>query len=45
MVGSELRIDPGIDVRDMSGYIVTPGLIDLHTHIYWGGFFARSVGQ
>src|SRR5947209_9960122 len=25
------------DVRDVSGYIVTPGLIDLHTHVYWGG--------
>ncbi len=37
MVGSELRTDPGTDVRDVSGYIVTPGLIDLHTHVYWGG--------
>ena len=32
------RIDqPASDVRDVSGSIVTPGLIDLHTHVYWGG--------
>ena len=24
-------------VRDVTGCIVTPGLIDLHTHVYWGG--------
>jgi dihydroorotase len=24
-------------VRNVSGLIVTPGLIDLHTHVYWGG--------
>jgi dihydroorotase len=24
-------------VRDVGGCIVTPGLIDLHTHVYWGG--------
>ena len=23
--------------RDVTGLIVTPGLIDLHTHVYWGG--------
>lgn len=27
----------GADIRDVSGRIVTPGLIDLHTHVYWGG--------
>src|SRR3954469_25010576 len=25
------------EVRDVRGYILTPGLIDLHTHVYWGG--------
>jgi dihydroorotase len=23
--------------RDVAGRLVTPGLIDLHTHVYWGG--------
>src|SRR5438105_3593156 len=27
----------GKDIRDVSGKIVSPGLIDLHTHVYWGG--------
>jgi len=27
----------GADRRDVAGKIVTPGLIDLHTHVYWGG--------
>jgi dihydroorotase len=36
-VGSGLKADAGTDVRDVSGLIVTPGLIDLHTHVYWGG--------
>ncbi|MBL4916544.1 amidohydrolase/deacetylase family metallohydrolase [Szabonella alba] len=25
------------DMVDATGAIVTPGLIDLHTHVYWGG--------
>ncbi|MDP1841682.1 MAG: amidohydrolase/deacetylase family metallohydrolase [Reyranella sp.] len=27
----------GKDTRDVTGKIVSPGLIDLHTHVYWGG--------
>src|SRR6202161_4386365 len=40
-VGNALKAEPGNDVRDVSGSIVTPGLIDLHTHVYWGG---TSIG-
>jgi len=36
-VGKDLKPDAGTEIRDVSGYIVTPGLIDLHTHVYWGG--------
>jgi len=33
------NLDPGTarSVRDVGGCIVVPGLIDLHTHVYWGG--------
>lgn len=40
--GKIAAVEPGIDPRraartiDASGQIVTPGLVDLHTHIYWG---------
>ena len=33
-VGADLDGDA---VKDVKGLIVTPGLIDLHTHVYWGG--------
>src|SRR5882762_4666915 len=34
-VGNDLT--GAAETRDVSGYIVSPGLIDLHTHVYWGG--------
>ncbi|MGU3405375.1 amidohydrolase/deacetylase family metallohydrolase [Methylobacterium brachiatum] len=39
--GRDLLAGPATQVRDMAGAIVTPGLIDLHTHVYWGG---TSIG-
>ena len=36
-VGRDLKPSAGTEVRNVTGYIVTPGLIDLHTHVYWGG--------
>ena len=36
-VGKNLKPGASTEVRDVKGYIVTPGLIDLHTHVYWGG--------
>lgn len=40
-VGPELDADEAGETRDVSGRLVVPGLIDLHTHVYWGG---TSVG-
>ncbi len=41
--GKIARIAPGAErleaaeIRDVAGALVVPGLIDLHTHVYWGG--------
>ncbi len=35
--GKDLKAGADTDVRDLTGYILSPGLIDLHTHVYWGG--------
>jgi dihydroorotase len=36
-VAPNLKPSSATEVRDVSGTIVSPGLIDLHTHVYWGG--------
>lgn len=36
-IGADLRPGPGGTARDVTGLLVVPGLIDLHTHVYWGG--------
>ncbi|HKX18568.1 MAG TPA: amidohydrolase/deacetylase family metallohydrolase [bacterium] len=36
-VGLSLPRDRAARAVDVSGRLVTPGLIDLHTHVYWGG--------
>ena len=36
-VAKSLKAGARTEVRDVKGYVVTPGLIDLHTHVYWGG--------
>lgn len=51
-IGASIPASEGADVRDVAGRIVTPGFIDLHTHVYWGGTslgvdaadFARQSG-
>jgi dihydroorotase len=35
-VGGDLPVVGG-EVVDVRGLLVVPGLIDLHTHVYWGG--------
>lgn len=36
-VAPNLKPSADTEVRDVTGTIVSPGLIDLHTHVYWGG--------
>jgi dihydroorotase len=36
-VGRDAAHGRDAEIRNAKGLIVTPGLIDLHTHVYWGG--------
>jgi dihydroorotase len=36
-IGANLEGGASTSVRNVAGKYVTPGLIDLHTHVYWGG--------
>lgn len=36
-VAADIAPDKAQSVTNVVGKIVTPGLIDLHTHVYWGG--------
>lgn len=36
-VKDDISPESAREVRDAAGRIVCPGLIDLHTHVYWGG--------
>ena len=40
-IGESLDASSAADTRTVDGLVVTPGLIDLHTHVYWG---ATSLG-
>jgi dihydroorotase len=40
-IAPEMAPSEASEVKDVSGLLVTPGLIDLHTHVYWGG---TSIG-
>ena len=37
LLAKSIAAGDATQVRDVSGKYVTPGLIDMHTHVYWGG--------
>lgn len=36
-VSKDISPEKSKDTRNVAGKVVCPGLIDLHTHVYWGG--------
>src|SRR6516165_3949372 len=36
-IGDNIDAAQAAEVRQVEGCFVVPGLIDLHTHVYWGG--------
>ena len=44
-IEDNIAADRALDVVNASGLYVTPGLIDLHTHCFWGGTATWSRGR
>jgi dihydroorotase len=38
-VGKNLAAEGAKETRDVTGKIVTPGLVDIHAHVYWGATY------
>lgn len=38
-VGDGLGDGDAKETRDVSGHLVTPGLVDIHAHVYWGATY------
>lgn len=38
-VAEDIPAEQAADVVDASGCVVVPGLVDLHTHVFWGGTY------
>jgi dihydroorotase len=38
-VGKNLATEGAKETRDVSGRIVTPGIVDCHAHVYWGATY------